>query len=229
MLYFIEQCLNGVQLGMKHNFKKDGENWTADATYFHVTSDGTATYTTNYFTGAPGTPIDLTTVQKTVGTAAPGFLTIQTDYVDPFGASSKLEAGLRASIQHLENDNSTYNVDNNGHDMLDTFSVSNYKSTSQVYAAYLNWTSNIGKNFGYEVGLRGESSRYSGDLLNVDQHFEHNYPLSLFPTLFLSEKLQVLPSAGFELGVLSPPALFDRRQIRFHRAFKIAFLRLSGP
>jgi outer membrane receptor protein involved in Fe transport len=181
---------NGVQLGMKHNFKKDGENWTADATYFHVTSDGTATYTTDYFTGTPGTPINLSTVQKTVGSAAPGFLTIQTDYVNPFGASSKLEAGLRASIQHLENDNSTYNVDANGHDQLDTFSVSNYRSNSQVYAAYLNWTSAIGKSFGYEIGLRGESSRYTGDVTNLKEHFEHNYPVSLFPTLFLSEKLK---------------------------------------
>lgn len=182
--------VNGAQLGMKHNFKKDGENWTMDGSYFGVKSSGTAVYTTDYYTGQPGTPVDFTTVQKTIGTAAPYFWTVQTDYVNPLTATTKLEAGLRASIQHLENDNATYNVDNTGHDLLDTFSVSNYKSTSQVYAAYINLTSAIGKNFGYEVGLRGESSKYTGELLNVDQHFEHNYPISLFPTIFLSEKLK---------------------------------------
>ena len=58
-----------------------------------------------------------------------------------------------------------------------------------MYAAYVNLTSSIGKNFGYAIGLRGESSQYSGDLLNTHQHFSHNYPLSLFPSIFLSEKL----------------------------------------
>lgn len=182
--------VNGAQLGMKHTFAKDGESWTADGSYFGVTSDGTAIYTTNYYTGAPGTPVDFSTVQKTVGSAAPAFYTIQTDYTNPLTAKTKLEAGLRASIQHLENDNSTYNVDNTGHDMLDTFSVSNYKSTSQVYAAYINLTSAIGSNFGYQIGLRGESSQYTGELLNTGEHFSHNYPVSLFPSIFLSQKLK---------------------------------------
>ncbi len=182
--------VNGAQLGMKHNFKKDGENWTADGSYFGVTSSGTANYNTNYYSGAPGTPVAFSTVQKTIGTAAPAFFTVQTDYVNPLTAKSKLEAGLRASIQHLSNDNSTYNVDNTGHALLDTLSVSNYKSTSQVYAAYLNFTSAIGPNFGYQFGLRGESSQYSGDLINTGEHFSHNYPVSLFPSIFLSEKLK---------------------------------------
>jgi ferric enterobactin receptor len=181
--------VNGVQLGMKHTFAKDGESWTADGSYFGVTSSGTNVYTTNYYAGLPGTPVDYTTVQRTIGTAAPAFFTVQTDYTNPLSAKTKLEAGLRASIQHLQNDNSTFNVDNTGHQTLDTFSISDYKSTSQVYAAYINLTSAIGKNFGYAIGLRGESSQYSGDLLNTNQHFSHNYPLSLFPSIFLSEKL----------------------------------------
>jgi outer membrane receptor protein involved in Fe transport len=184
--------VNGAQLGMKHTFAKDGESWTADGSYFGVSSSGTATYTTDYLTGAPGSTVGYTTIQKTIGTASPYFYTIQTDYVNPLTAKTKLEAGLRASIQHLANDNSTYNVDGTGHELLDTFSVSNYKSTSQVYAAYATITSAIGANFGYQVGLRAESSRYSGDLLNTTppQHFSHNYPVSLFPSIFLSEKLK---------------------------------------
>ncbi|TDX01266.1 TonB-dependent receptor [Dinghuibacter silviterrae] len=181
--------VNGAQLGMKHTFAKDGESWTADGSYFGVTSSGTSTYTTDYYTGLPGSAVGYQTVQKTLGTAAPYFWTVQTDYVNPFTAKTKLEAGLRASIQHLENDNSTYDV-TNGHDFLDSVSVSNYKSTSQVYAAYATITSAIGPNFGYQLGLRGESSMYSGDVTNKGEHFSHNYPISLFPSIFLSEKLK---------------------------------------
>ena len=97
----------------------------------------------------------MTTLQQTIGGAAPSFVTIQTDYADPIGSKSKLEAGLRASFQTLSNDNSTYTIDPSSHiSTLEPFSVSNYTSTSEVYAAYLNWTSALGKNFSYQIGLR---------------------------------------------------------------------------
>ncbi|MDP4150063.1 MAG: TonB-dependent receptor [Bacteroidota bacterium] len=181
--------VNGVQLGMKHLFARDGEEWTADASYFGVTAHSTSLYTTDYYSGKPGTPVASTTYSQTVGTAAPAFFTAQTDYTNPLNKNTKLEAGLRASIQNLENDNNTYTLDGHGGSTLDPFGSSNYKSTSRVFAAYVNFTSKIG-NFGYALGLRGESSSYSGDLINTGQHFHNTYPVSLFPTLFLSQKLK---------------------------------------
>jgi ferric enterobactin receptor len=179
--------VNGAQLGMKHLFAKEGESWTADGSLFNVNSTSTATYTTNYFTGAPGTPVAFSTEQQTLSSATPLFYTIQTDYTDPLGKQSKLEAGLRAAIQHLDNDANTYNNDGNGHYILDTLGVSDYKSTSAVYAAYANYTSGFGK-FSYALGLRAESSNYTGTLINLDSNFKNSYPLSLFPSIFFSQK-----------------------------------------
>ena len=179
--------VNGAQLGMKHLFAKEGESWTADGSLFNVNSTSTATYTTNYFTGAPGSPVAFSTEQQTLSSATPLFYTIQTDYTDPLGKQSKLEAGLRAAIQHLDNDANTYNNDGNGHYLLDTLGVSDYKSTSAVYAAYANYTSGFGK-FSYALGLRAESSNYNGTLINLDSTFKNSYPLSLFPSIFLSQK-----------------------------------------
>jgi ferric enterobactin receptor len=181
--------VNGAQLGMKHTWDKKGEEWTADASFFDVNSSLTSLYTTNYFQGQPGTPVAFTTLQQQTGTAAPRFWTIQTDYVDPLGEKTKLEAGLRTSIQKLSNDNSTYTVDGTGHSILNPYGVSDYTSTNTVYAAYVNFTSAIG-NFGYALGLRGESSKYDGNLINNGTHFHNSYPVSLFPSLFLSEKLK---------------------------------------
>jgi ferric enterobactin receptor len=183
--------VNGAQAGMKHLFAKEGEQLTADGSYFGVTSHSTSLYTTQYYTGLPGSQIASTTWQQVLGTASPAFFTVQTDYTDPLGKAkkSKLEAGLRVSIQKLSNYNNTYNLDEKGDATLEPLGTSDYKSTSRVYAAYGNYTSAIG-NFGYSLGLRAESSNYSGDLLNTGQHFSNSYPVSLFPSVFLSQKLK---------------------------------------
>ena len=183
--------VNGAQLGMKHLFAKEGEQLTADGSYFGVTSHSDAFYTTDYYSGLPNSAIASTTRQEVLGTASPAFFTVQTDYTDPLGKKkqSKLEAGLRVSIQKLSNDNNTYDLDDHGDTTLEPLGTSNYKSTSRVYAGYINFSSAIG-NFGYSLGLRAESSNYSGDLINTGQHFSNTYPVSLFPSIFLSEKLK---------------------------------------
>ncbi len=66
--------------------------------------------------------------------------------------------------------------------------ASNYKSNDNVYAAYAAVTSSI-KNFGYKIGLRAESSNYNGELTDTKQTFSNKYPISLFPSIFLSRKL----------------------------------------
>lgn len=180
--------VNGAQAGMKHTFDKKGEELTADFSYFGVNADLSSLYTTDYFQGQPGSNVAYQTLQKTNGTASPNFMTIQTDYTDPLGEKTKLEAGLRASIQHLANYNETDTPDINGKFINDSLVLSDYSSDNSVYAAYVNFTSGF-KDFGYAIGLRAESSRYTGDLKNTGQHFKNTYPLSLFPSVFVSQKL----------------------------------------
>ena len=181
--------VNGAQAGMKHIFDKKGEELTADFSYFGVNATLSSLYTTDYLAGQPGSQTVATTQQETSGTSAPNFYTIQTDYTDPLGEKTKLEAGLRASIQHLSNDNNTYSFDNTGKPILDSLGVSDYSSTQSVYAAYINFTSAI-KNFGYALGLRAESSQYTGNLWNTGQTFKNSYPVTLFPSIFLSQKFK---------------------------------------
>jgi len=181
--------VNGAQAGMKHTFDKKGEELTADFSYFDVNADLSSLYTTNYLKGQPGSDMAFQTLQKTNGTAAPRFMTIQTDYTDVLGEKTKLEAGLRASIQHLANYNETDTPDVHGNFINDSLVLSDYSSNNSVYAAYINVTSGF-RNFSYALGLRAESSMYTGDLHNTGQHFKNTYPLSLFPSIFLSQKLK---------------------------------------
>jgi ferric enterobactin receptor len=178
---------NGVVLGMKHLFPKEGEELTADFNYFGGKSDNNSDYRTDRY-GANNN-ITGSDVQQILGGGSVSFMTIQTDYVKPFKGKLKLETGLRASIRNTKSNFNNYMLDANNKYILIPAASNNYKNSDNVYAAYASISSTI-RNFGYKVGLRAESSNYTGDLLNNGQHFKNNYPVSLFPSLFLSQKLK---------------------------------------
>jgi len=179
---------SGLQFGIKHIFPKEGEEWTADLNYFSGKNEGNSLYLTNYYTSAGGNKIG-EYQQQLINTGTNQFLTIQTDYVKPF-KKIKLETGLRAQLRKLNNINDNYvlNPNNNQFELIPS-ATSNYKNKDNVYAAYISLTGSV-KDFGYQVGLRGESSQYNGTLLSNNSKFSNSYPVSLFPSLFLSEKLK---------------------------------------
>lgn len=181
---------NGLQFGFKHLFPKEGETITADLNYFAGRNENSSLYVTNYYDNGPGSNINGTQQQKVKGDGTNKFFTVQTDYVHPFNAKTKLEAGLRMNSQKLINNQ--YNaIDKTGDDIFIPVpsASTNYTNTNYVYAGYLSFTSTI-KDFGYQVGLRGESSEYTGELTNLKQQFSNKYPISLFPSVFLSQKFK---------------------------------------
>ena len=181
---------NGLQFAFKHLFPTEGENLTADLNYFSGMNNNNSLTMTNYFTGQPGSDIANTQQQKILGDGKNKFLTIQTDYVHPFDTKTKLEAGLRFNSQHLVSNTNTYfDSTNTGNFFLIPAASTQYNNTNNVYAAYASFTSAI-KDFGYQVGLRAERSNYTGELINKSLNFSNSYPISLFPSLFLSQKLK---------------------------------------
>ena len=177
----------GLQGGFKYNFPKAGEELTGDANYFNGKNEGNSMYTTSYYTGAA---VSGKQYQQVVSSGGNKFLTIQTDYVKPVTEKTKLEAGLRAQLNRIKNNNETFIKGINADDFSKIPSATNnYSNKDNVYAAYVSVTSAI-KDFGYKAGLRAESSNYTGELTNTGETFSNKYPLSLFPSLFLSQKLK---------------------------------------
>jgi outer membrane receptor protein involved in Fe transport len=186
----------GIQFGFKHNFAKAGEELTADANYFSGKNKNDALYTTtNYTSDGTYTGTDL---QHEVGSGSNSFLTLQTDYTKPINSKTTLETGLRAQMRKTISNNDTYI----GYDTSSLVKMPNaasyYNNRDNVYAAYASLKSSI-KNFGYEVGLRAESSDYNGDLTSTGQKFKNTYPISLFPSLFLSQKLNAKQELQFSV------------------------------
>lgn len=179
----------GATLGIKQLFARDKESWTADASYFSGNAANNSLYTTNYYTSGAGSSLASSELQKIIGGGNDHNLILQTDFSDPVSSKTTIEAGLRAALQSRLNinNNYTYDADSSAYELVPS-AASNYKSESNVYAAYATMASSFG-GFSYKVGLRAESSDYHGTLLNSGQSFSNQYPVSLFPSLFLGQKL----------------------------------------
>lgn len=177
----------GATLSFKHNFPKAGREWTADVTYNKGKNDNTNIIRTDYY-DKPAGSLESVYKQQQLINGDNSNVVIQTDFVNPITDKSKFEVGLRAQLRKNSSSNSFYYADADDKWIFQPSSQVNYKSDDQVYAAYASYSNQI-RNFGYQLGLRAESSNYNGELLGTGQIFKIDFPISLFPSVFLSQKL----------------------------------------
>jgi outer membrane receptor protein involved in Fe transport len=169
----------GAQLSFKHNFPKSGHEWTADVTYNQGKNENNGLVQTDFFNDS-GVQIKNRYNQLQTGLGNNETLTLQTDYANPLSATTKIEFGARMQRRKNNSENSILIAGKNN--------ITLYNSTDNVYAAYTTFSNRI-KNFGYQLGLRAESSIYEGNLPNKGQSFKIDFPISLFPSMFLTQKL----------------------------------------
>jgi outer membrane receptor protein involved in Fe transport len=178
----------GTTFSYKHNFARPGKEWTADANYIYSVNTNTSDYQSYLFDQAGAAKPPLGAQRATGGTNTKNF-TLQTDYVDPFSATQKIEFGFRAATRNYNNYNDNYLQDVNTwmYILLPQIGV-NYNFKDEVYAGYLTYSQQI-KKFSYQAGLRVESSKYNGDFITKNEQFSNKYPFSFFPSAYLSYKL----------------------------------------
>ena len=177
----------GSTLSFKHNFAKANKEWTADLNYNYSKNDNVGDYTTQYFypTNNPKTPLF---VEQSKGGGTTQFFTVQTDYANPVTDKIKIETGLRASFRNFTSFNDNYAQSSAGQYYLVPGLSNNYKFNDALYAGYVTFAQQL-KKFNYQLGLRAESSSYTGNLISKNQKFKTDYPLSLFPSAFATYKL----------------------------------------
>lgn len=179
----------GFQGAYKQLFSKPGRELTADINIFSGLHDGASLYKTNLYASEGGTWRSALE-QRILSDGGMTNMTFQTDYVSPLPGNGKVETGLRAQLRTFSNQQANYMTDPaTGKLVALSSATTNYQNKDNVYAAYLSMTRTTG-NFGYQVGLRAESSDYTGELTDTKKQFSNKYPLSLFPSVFLSQKLK---------------------------------------
>ena len=196
---------HGAMLSFKHTFPKSGEEWTADVNYSQGTNDNNNLVTSEIH-DVKGGPLTSTYAQKQIGNGTNKYFTAQTDYTLPLGEKSKFETGIRAAIRNIYNLNDIDTLNNNNEFVVNGLLSSQFNYRDRVFAGYATYGNAI-KNFSYQLGLRVESSDYKGtehytaDSLRIANndtasiqyptvgYYSNNYPLSFFPSIFLTQKL----------------------------------------
>ncbi|MBO9202220.1 MULTISPECIES: TonB-dependent receptor family protein [Niastella] len=175
----------GTQLSFKHLFTHAGEEWTADVNFNQSKNTNLSNiYIQNFFDLDMINKNGDETLQSILGGGKNRFIIAQTDYVNPINENIKVEAGLRAQVRKFESfqDNYFNNV------FAPAFS-NEFEYTDHVYAGYVTYSQKIKETFSYQLGLRAESSGYEGTQTGKDT-YKVDYPISLFPSVFLSKQLE---------------------------------------
>jgi outer membrane receptor protein involved in Fe transport len=187
-------------LSFKHNFPRSGENWTADLNYTRGTSSSINNIN-SYLFEIPNGPLSSIYRQQQDASGKNEFITAQTDFVNPYTEKSKLEAGARVAIRNISNLNNFNTVDSQGNLIYQPLLSSNYNYHDEVLAGYVQYSNTVGE-FGFQLGLRAENSSYRGSNSYAENDaanpggikdtlgsFSNNYPISLFPSVFLTDKI----------------------------------------
>lgn len=183
----------GAQLSYKHNFTKGGHNIGADINYNRSRNFGESNIASGFY--KPDNSVKAPNfLQRSANQGNSNFFTGQIDYENPLGDDMKLEMGLRAAIRDFRNDNdqSIFNTATNSFIKVAAIS-NNFKFNDQVYAAYSSFSFKT-KKWSFQLGLRLESSNYTGTLLSKTSgkdslNFKVDFPISLFPSAFITRKL----------------------------------------
>lgn len=178
----------GGTAAYKRLFPKAGKELTADVSYNRNKGSSEAFYQTQNFDAAhllSGTP----SMQRSNGSSGNYYITAQADLVNPFTEKIKIESGLKYTYKNSSSTTRNYLFDSTASDYLQVPSLTgSYEFIDQVSAAYTTFSQSLGK-FGYQAGLRLESSDYKTTLPDSSISFRTSYPVSLFPSAFLNYKL----------------------------------------
>jgi len=171
----------GSSLLYKHLFAKEGAEITADVNLSNVRSEINGNYESRFN--------EVNQFQLQTGNGRQTFITIQADAKTPLKNSSKIEGGVRGAVRNYQSlyENFVYDPDQGKFIEIPLLQV-NYEFNDKVYAAYGQFSQSY-KKWGWQTGLRAESSDYLGELIDTDSTFEVSFPLSLFPSAFVSYKV----------------------------------------
>lgn len=176
----------GTSLSYKHNFAKPGKEFTADVNYNYSNNFNTSDYNNQYF-DVNNDPISKNAERSSGGGTTKNF-TFQADFANPISQTKKMEMGLRMALRNFDSNNDNFIQDPNGIYLYIPALNVKYKYDDAVYAAYTTYSQQI-NDFSFQLGLRLESSRYVGNLITKSLQFSNQYPFSLFPSMFLTQKI----------------------------------------
>jgi outer membrane receptor protein involved in Fe transport len=185
-----------LNLDYSLKFSKPREELTFNFSFSEGDNDNNQIYNTDVY-NVNGLPVNsFLNIQDNDNFGYNKNYNIQTDYTLPLGEFGKIEAGYRSQIRFSESNQIAKNSDVLTGEYITNLALSNlFNSKDQVHAIYFNYQNQI-KNFGYQIGLRGEDAKLDtrlGTYLQDGQvaHTPGKVAYTrIYPSVFLTEKFK---------------------------------------
>ncbi len=177
-------------LGYKQTFDKSGQELTVDVT--RITNNGydDNDFTQSYFFREFSTPSTYLPrrIEQSRATNQNSTTILQTDYVQPFGTSAKIEAGLRSSFREFDNDfiYAVLDVRTNNF-KVDLRRSNRFVYDENVHAGYVNWGQKW-NSWNILAGIRAEYTDIVIDQKTKANPITRGY-LNWFPSIFLNHQI----------------------------------------
>jgi outer membrane receptor protein involved in Fe transport len=168
---------------------------TADVTYNTGIRTGNSLIRNyfDYFNNAGSSEEPDSTIVRNYSENDNSQLTLQLDYINPLTENSKIEMGLRSYFNDQTTRFDVFSLEGNVESKLPL--SNNYRFNEAIHAMYFTYTGKAGR-IGYQAGLRGEYSTFTGTLIDSSKSFGYSLPADigniwdgLFPSLYLSRQL----------------------------------------
>ena len=167
---------------LNYRFKMDtlGRELNMDADYVHYDNTKNETFTNTYLNAQDllvGLPVDL----RNSGAGNIEIYAFKADYVQPFGKSMKLEAGLKSSFVKARNDVQFDSLKTQGW-MTDPGRTNRFHYKENINAAYTSLNKSF-KHLDVKAGVRAEQTLGNGNSSGTATKIDRSY-LKLFPSVF---------------------------------------------
>ena len=184
-----QMLMYNLSLGYKHEWSTT--HWIDfTASRHHWGHDDSSEYVDSTYRGGVA---EYGSYQLQESTGANVDYEVQLDYENVFNENHKLQAGYRGTFTREDSPVSTYGAPNKQQEIESLYNRFIYNR--DLHALYATYSGKLWKNFGYQLGLRGEyytvstDSRHKKDGV-ISTHPEKIDPvLQLFPSMFLSYQL----------------------------------------
>lgn len=181
-----------LSLDFNQKFAKKGEELSFNLSWSDGTNKNIQSLNSNKLIPSSTSPY----IQNTNRNGGNNNIIVALDYTKPIGETGKLEGGYRSQIGEANSNTYADSLNNNTaqYDFINTLS-NDFSNKDQVHAIYVNFQSSY-KNFGYQIGLRGESASLDTRMGAYDLNKNISYTPGriaydrLYPSIFLTQKLK---------------------------------------
>jgi hypothetical protein len=184
-----------ANFNIKHDLIKPGGSLTFDVDYSGFSNKKEEGFETNYLNTAG--QLDRTLILRNNTDTQIDAFAAKTDFTWPLSSTTNLETGLKSSYVQTSND---FLAEQFEHSQWqnDLGKSNQFIYKENINAAYINLAKRWEK-WEFQAGLRAENTNSNGFSVNNQKEVLRNY-VSLFPTVFISQKLNKDNSIRYAYG-----------------------------